>query len=89
MRSFIRAHPVACYIALAFAISWGGILVVIRGGPIPAAPDDAHRLFGRVYLTMLAGPSVAGLAMIRLLGGHRGLRDSGARLRKWFRPAGQ
>jgi len=83
MRSFIRAHPVACYVALAFAISWGGILAVIGGGPIPAPPDDAHRLFALVYLTMLTGPSIAGLAMTMFVGGRTARRDYGARLRKW------
>jgi CAAX protease family protein len=83
MRSFIRAHPVTCYVALAFAISWGGILIVIRGGPIPASPDDAHRLFALVYLTMLAGPSVAGLVMTSIVGGATGGRDYRERLLKW------
>lgn len=47
----------------AFAISWGGILVVIRGGAIPAPAQEAHRLFVVVYLAMLAGPSIAGIAV--------------------------
>src|SRR6476469_4522031 len=83
MRSFIRRYPAACYFTLAFGISWGGILAVIRGGPIPAPPDDAHRLFSLVYLAMLAGPSVAGIAMTGLVGGADGLRTYRARLVKW------
>ena len=83
MRSFARRHPAACYFTLAFAISWSSILVVVRGGAIPAPPDEAHRLFALVYLGMLAGPSVAGLAMTASVGGLAGLRDYRARLLAW------
>jgi membrane protease YdiL (CAAX protease family) len=76
-------HPGTCYFALAFAISWGGILAVIRGGAIPAPPDEANRLFALVYFAMLAGPSVAGLAMTWTIGGFMGLRQYRARLLRW------
>src|SRR5690349_6310036 len=83
MRSMHRRYPAASFFTLAFAISWVGILVVIRGGPIPAPPSEAHRLFGPVYLAMLAGPSIAGLAMTAAVGGLQGLRDYRARLLHW------
>ena len=83
MQSFVRRYPAACYFALAFAISWGGILLVIHGGPIPATPEEARRLFGSVYLAMLAGPSIAGVAMTGVVGGLTGLRNYRSRLFKW------
>jgi len=83
MRSAIRNHPVASYFLLAFAISWVGILVVIRGGAIPAPAEEAHRLFVAVYLAMLAGPSIAGIAMTAITAGVAGLRDYRTRLLKW------
>ncbi len=83
MRSLLRRYPAAAYFTLAFSISWGGILLVIRGGAIPAAPEEAHRLFGSVYLAMLAGPSIAGLVMTSVVGGAAGLRDYRVRLLKW------
>ena len=83
MRSFARRYPAACYFALAFGISWSGILLVIRGGPIPAAPEEAHRLFAAVYLAMLAGPSIAGIVMTAMVGGSAGLRDYRERLLRW------
>jgi membrane protease YdiL (CAAX protease family) len=86
MRSLIRRHSAASYFTLAFAISWGGILAVIRGGRIPAPPEEAQRLFGLVYFAMLAGPSIAGLAMTAMTGGAPGLRDYRARLIKWRLP---
>src|SRR5690242_2735013 len=83
MKSWIRRYPVACYFAFAIAISWGGILAVIRGGSIPASPDEAQRLFVYVYLAMLAGPAVAGLTMTALTTGGPGLRGYLARLLRW------
>lgn len=84
MRSVIARHPVLAYFALTFAISWGGILLVI-GGPagIPAttAQDDVRFVF--VYLAMLAGPSMASLLMTGLLSGRAGLRNLFARLLGW------
>src|SRR4029079_14635814 len=83
MTRFIRAHPALSYFALAFAISWTGILLVIHGGPIPAPSEDAKQLFIPVYLAMLAGPSVAGIVLTALTAGTTGLRDYRARLPKW------
>ena len=83
MRPWIRQHPATSYFTLAFCISWGGIVVVIRGGAIPAPPEEAHRLFASVYLAMLMGPSIAGLAMTGIVGGATGLRDYRSKLLKW------
>ena len=83
MRPWIRNHPALSYFALAFVISWGSILVVIRGGEIPAPPEEAQRLFPLVYLGMLAGPSIAGVMMTALLGGVPALRAYRTRLLKW------
>lgn len=83
MRAFIRQHPTASYFVLAFAISWGGILAVLRGGPIPAPTEEAQRLFVFVYLAMLAGPSAAGIAITVITGGRPALSDFGRRLLRW------
>ena len=39
IKAFIKRHPVLTYFALAFAISWGGILFVVGPGGIPATPE--------------------------------------------------
>lgn len=83
MRALIRRHRATSYFALAFAISWGGILAVVRGGAFPAPPDEAHRLFAFVYFAMLAGPAIAGLAMTVIVDGSTGLGDYRARLLEW------
>ena len=62
IKAFINRHSLAAYFALAFAISWGGVLLVIGGpGGIPGTAARSDPLFPFVYLAMLAGPSVAGI----------------------------
>ena len=58
------------YFALAFAISWGGILWLTGG-------QQASGQAGAVFLCMIAGPSLASLSLTAAAGG---LRDFGARL---------
>src|SRR6185436_3262153 len=52
------------YFAIAFALSWGGVLFVI-GGPdaIPGNASEMDRLFPLAYIAMLAGPPIAGVLL--------------------------
>ena len=62
IKAFIERHPLPTYFALTFAISWGGVLLVIGGpGGIRSTTAQSDPLFPFVYLAMLAGPSVAGI----------------------------
>jgi uncharacterized protein len=83
VRGAIRRHPALSYYALVFAISWGGILLVVAPTGIPGTPADVERLFPLVLVALFAGPSVAGLAMTALVGGRAGLRDLLARMVRW------
>src|SRR3954468_18550370 len=83
MLAFIRRHPLLCYFALAFSISWAGILAVVENGPIPASPSEAQQNFMLVYLAMLVGPPVAGLLITTAVSGVDGLRALVARLARW------
>lgn len=83
MKALILRRPTLSYCALAFLLSWGGILAVIDGGAIPASPQEAERLFALVYAAMLSGPSVAGLAIIAVTRGTHGLGEFRDRLLKW------
>jgi membrane protease YdiL (CAAX protease family) len=78
-------HPVLAYYALAFGISWGGMLMVIVAGGsyIPATSDQFTRLIGLVIPFTLLGPSIAGLIMTGLADGTAGYRGLAARLVKW------
>lgn len=80
--AILRRHPLISYFALAYGITWSGILVVggaarLLGQAVPASQ------FPLVMLAMLLGPSVAGIAMTAATGGRPGLGDLGARMRRW------
>ena len=79
--TFIKRHPVLSYYVLAFAISWGAMLLVI-GGPvgIPATPEQMVRMMGPVVAALMAGPSVAGLLLTGIVDGRAGLRELFSRL---------
>lgn len=84
LSAFVRRHPLACFFGSAFAISWGGILLVV-GGPAGFTGDTARTdpRFPIVYLAMLAGPSVSGLLLTWSVDGPAGLRRLGSRLMRW------
>ena len=76
MKNFIHHHPILSYYLLVFAISWGGILILI-GGPdhIPDTNERAERLFVPALLIMFAGPFLSGILMNFLIDGMKGLRN--------------
>ena len=83
-KTFIKRHPVLVFYALTFAISWGGILLVV-GGPagIPGAPDQVERLMPYAILFMLFGPSIAGVLLTGLVDGRVSYRQLLSRLLRW------
>jgi uncharacterized protein len=84
IKAFIKSHPLLSYFALVFAISWGGVLIVVGPGGIPAANKEQYEtLFPIAVLAMVAGPSVAGILLTGLIYGRAGLREFGSRLLKW------
>lgn len=84
IKTFIKRRPVLTYFALAFAISWGGVLLAI-GGPsgIPGTPEAFGTLLPFVGLAMMAGPPVAGILLTGLSGGGAGFREFLSRLLRW------
>lgn len=81
--AFVTRHPVRTYFALAFAVSWAGVLFVVGRGGIPTTIEHLMTIGPAMYVAMLAGPSVAGLLMISLVSGRSGLREVLARLLTW------
>ena len=82
LKAVIRQFPILAYFVLAYSISWIGCLVTvgpkfIRGEPIQFA--DALMMF----IPMLAGPSIAGIAMTSLVDGRSGLRNLLSRMTTW------
>lgn len=79
---WLRQHPLLGYFALAYAISWGGTFVVLGATGFDLTvlrPLDT----GLIFVSMLLGPSIAGLTMTALLEGRAGLRELRSRLLCW------
>jgi membrane protease YdiL (CAAX protease family) len=83
IKAIIKRHPVATYFALTFAISWGGVLIVVGPGGIPGTKEQFETLFPIALWAMLAGPSVSSILLTGLIHGRAGLRDFLSRLLKW------
>jgi membrane protease YdiL (CAAX protease family) len=88
LRGLVGRHPVAGYFALAYAVSWSGVLLVAGPGGVPGDAEQVAALLPLVALAMLAGPAAAGLLLTALLDGREGLRALGARLVRWRVGAG-
>jgi len=84
VRTFAERHPLAVYFVLVFAISWGGLLWAAGGAAgFPVAPDRVDALLPGMVLSVLAGPSVAGILLTVLADGRAGLRALHDRLLRW------
>ncbi len=81
---FLERHPILAFYALVFAISWGGILLVV-GGPtgILGTEEQVRSLMPFVLLALFAGPSVAGIVLTGLVYGRAGFRDLLSRMTRW------
>jgi len=80
--SWLRSHPLLGYFALAYSTSWGCILIILGSTGFDLTvlrPLDT----GLIFVSMLLGPSTAGLAMTALLNGRAGLRQLKASLALW------
>jgi membrane protease YdiL (CAAX protease family) len=83
-RLFIKRNAVLTYFALAFAISWGGILLVIGGpGRILSTSEQFDKLLPMVILAILAGPSTSGILLTALIYGSNGVSELRSRLIRW------
>lgn len=83
-RTVVERHAVAAYFVLTFAISWGGVLIVVGPGAIPATSKEQYEaLLPAAILAMVAGPSVAGLLLTVLVRGREGLSELWSRLLVW------
>ncbi|HEY8925945.1 MAG TPA: CPBP family intramembrane glutamic endopeptidase [Polyangia bacterium] len=82
--AWVKRYPLLSYYALAFALSWGAMLLVI-GGPraIPGDRTQIERLMPVAVVALLLGPSIAGLLLTGVLCGRAGLRELGSRLVRW------
>ena len=75
-------RQVLAYYAMAFAISWGAILIIVGPGGFLSTTSTSPS-FALVGFTSLLGPSVAGVLMTALVDGRSGLSELVSRLRRW------
>jgi membrane protease YdiL (CAAX protease family) len=90
IRAFLKRYPVLTFYVLVFAISWGGILILVGPGRIPGATEEIERLFPFALVVQFAGPSIAGILMTGLVSGRAGLRELLSRWRvgaRWYAAA--
>jgi len=84
IKAFIKRHPVLTYFALTFAISWGGMLLVIGGpGGLPGTQEQFETLLPIAILALLAGPIATGILLTGLIHGRAGFRELLSRLLRW------
>jgi membrane protease YdiL (CAAX protease family) len=82
LESWLGRHPLIGYFALAYGISWGGIVIVLGTTDFDLAnlrPLDT----GLIFVLMLLGPSIGGLALTARLAGRVGLRQLWSSLVRW------
>lgn len=82
-RSFIMRHPVLAYFAVAFVISWGGVLMLGIPYGMPATPSQSAKVWPIVFMPYFLGPVIASLLMTGLVSGRAGFRVLGTRLLRW------
>lgn len=82
--AFVKQHSVLSYYLLTFALSWGGVFLVV-GGPagFPATQQQFDELLPFVVLFLASGPVLAGLVMTVFVSGKAGLRDLLSHLLTW------
>lgn len=82
IRARVAERPVLAFYTLAFAISWGAILILVGPdgflGMTATSPS-----FALVGFASILGPSLAGVVMTVLVDGRAGLSDLLSRLRRW------
>lgn len=83
IKAFITTHPVLSYYVVAFALSWGGVIIVVGPAGFPGTTTQIPRLMPLVILTFLAGPGVGGPLLTGIAFGQAGLREFFSRLFEW------
>lgn len=89
MKEFVKSHPLITFFVLAYAIAWGLILLIdywtgfgAFRGEIGLNEGVSSSLL-LVWLSMLAGPSIAGIVMTSILDGKEGLRRLFSSMFRW------
>lgn len=82
VKKLIERYPLVAYFVLAYAIAWGGAVLVAAAKGFDVSRIDMNN-FLLMYLFMLAAPSLSSILLTALLEGKPGLGRLFARLRDW------
>jgi membrane protease YdiL (CAAX protease family) len=82
-QNFIKRHPLLMFFAIAFTMSFAGILLVVGHGGVQGGVSPTDPRFLLMMLAWLAGPSVASIVMTGLVSGRPGYRHLFGRLTVW------
>jgi membrane protease YdiL (CAAX protease family) len=82
LKAIVQRRPLIIYFVLAYAIAWGGTLLVAGATRLQGSAISSTQL-ALVMLMMLLGPSTAGVLVTAIVSGREGLRDLWARMRRW------
>jgi uncharacterized protein len=89
MKKLFKQRALVAYFALAYSIAWGGIVIInyfteseAFGGEGVLSEGVSFPLM-LVWLAMLAGPALAGLAMARIIDGKEGLKKLFQSMFRW------
>ena len=82
--AFVRRHALAAYYLLAFAISWGGLVLAFGPGVfLGTSAISLTTASPLAYVAYLAGPALAGVVSVAIVHGRTGLRELLARMLRW------
>ncbi|MFN2295658.1 MAG: CPBP family intramembrane glutamic endopeptidase [Candidatus Promineifilaceae bacterium] len=82
MKTKLKTNALSLYFIMAYAIAWGGcLLVAALNGFQPAAIGMAQ--IAIMFLFMLAGPSISGISFTAYFDGKAGLRELFLRVKNW------
>jgi hypothetical protein len=80
MKAFIATQPVLSYYVVVFAMSWGGVLIVVGPAGFPGTTAQVEPLMPLVILTFLVGPAVGGPLLAGIAFGQAGIAAD----RRWL-----
>jgi uncharacterized protein len=81
-----RRYPALSFFLLAYGISWTGILAIVGFSGLRSGELGMSRGM-IVWLLMLLGPAISGIALTLLTGGKEGFADLRRRITLWRLPA--
>jgi membrane protease YdiL (CAAX protease family) len=79
IKDSIKTHPLPVYFILAFALSWGAILISVGPNGFPVTEEQLPVLI----VAMLLGPSLAAILAASLTSDREGIRGLFSRLLRW------